>query len=107
MSDILGHLEEQVLLAVQSLKDNAYGVTIREEIEKCTGRKISYGTVSITLMRLQKKDFVSSWVSGPVKVRGGRSKRYYKIEGEGVEALFRTRQLRDKLTNWPGVPNYV
>ena len=37
--------EEQILLAIYHLGDNAYLITIREEIKKYTGKYYSVGTV--------------------------------------------------------------
>ena len=39
----LGEFEQIILLAVVRLKDAAYGITIRDEIEACTGRDVSIG----------------------------------------------------------------
>jgi PadR family transcriptional regulator PadR len=58
--DLLGSLEHIILLALVRLKDNAYGMTVRREIEERTGRNISIGAVYTTLERLEAKGYVSS-----------------------------------------------
>jgi len=83
----LGEFEQLVLLALVRLRDNAYGVTIRGEIERRTGREVSIAAVYTTLDRLEKKGLVSSWTGEPTAQRGGRSKRYFKLEAAGAEAL--------------------
>lgn len=45
MDKKLGEFEQLVLLALLRLRENAYGTTIREEIEKRTEREISIGAL--------------------------------------------------------------
>lgn len=93
----LGHFEELVLLALLLLRDNAYGVTIRRELVKRTGREVSIGAVYTTLERLARKGYVSSRVGEPTPERGGRAKRYFKIEAPGERALRETREVASRL----------
>lgn len=83
----LGEFEQMVLLALLRLRDNAYGVTIRAEIERRAGREVSIAAVYTTLDRLEKKGLLSSRVGEPTAQRGGRSKRYFRLEPAGAEAL--------------------
>jgi PadR family transcriptional regulator, regulatory protein PadR len=76
-----------VLLALARLRDEAYGVTVRREIEDRSGRPVSIGAVYATLARLADKGFVESELSAPVAVRGGRSRRYYRLTAAGERAL--------------------
>lgn len=89
--DLLGSLEHIVLLALVRLEDNAYGMTVRREIEQRTSRDISIGAVYATLERLEGKGYVSSYTGEPTAERGGRAKRHFRIEAEGRKAL-RTSQ---------------
>lgn len=82
-----GPFEELVLLAVLALGDNAYGVTIRDEVEARTGRKSSYGAIYATLDRLERKGFLSSRRGEPTPERGGKAKRFFTIDGAGISAL--------------------
>jgi PadR family transcriptional regulator PadR len=85
--ELLGSLEHIVLLAVLRLGNNAYGMTVRREIEARTGRNLSIGAVYATLERLQGKGYVSSFTGEPTSERGGRAKRHFRIEAAGQEAL--------------------
>jgi DNA-binding PadR family transcriptional regulator len=86
-SDFLGSLEQIVLLALVRLGEDAYGVTVRMEIEKRTGRNLSIGAIYATLARLEVKGFVSSQTGEPTAERGGRAKRHFRVEAAGLRAL--------------------
>jgi DNA-binding PadR family transcriptional regulator len=85
--DLLGSLEHIVLLAIVHLGENAYGMTVRREIEERTGRDLSIGATYATLERLEAKRFVSSSLGEPTAERGGRAKRLFHIEAAGEDAL--------------------
>lgn len=96
--DYLGQFEEIVILAVLRLGEQAYGVTIRQLIEESTERTTSIGAIYATLDRLERKGFVSSRQGETTRERGGRAKRYIRIEGAGVHALSVTNAARNRLT---------
>ena len=100
-SDNLGEFEQIALLALLRLRANAYGARIRQEIAERTGREVSVGAVYTTLERLERKGFVSSARGEPTPERGGRAKRYYKIEAPGERALQRSRETMDRM--WAGL----
>ena len=76
------------MTAVILLGKNAYGMTIHEKVEELRPRAVtSIGAVYTTLDRLEKKGLVRSWYSDPTPERGGRSKRYFAVEGAGQKAL--------------------
>ncbi len=100
-SDNLGEFEQIALLALMRLRANAYGASIRQEIAERTGRDVSVGAVYTTLERLKRKGFVSSARGEPTPERGGRAKRYYKIEAPGEHALQRSRETMDRM--WAGL----
>ena len=85
--EILGSLEQIIVLALVRLKSKAYGMTVRREIEERTGRNISMGAVYATLERLEAKGYVSSFTGDPTPERGGRAKRFFRLEPAGEEAL--------------------
>ena len=88
MPDSVGQFEQIILTAILSLRDKAYGVSIHEKAaELAKPKKISPGAVYVTLDRLEDKGLVSSWLSDPTPERGGRSKRYYRLEALGERAL--------------------
>jgi DNA-binding PadR family transcriptional regulator len=97
----LGELEQVVLLAVAQQGDEGYGLTIRREIERRTGRRLSVGAVYATLVRLEEKGYVGSWQGQATAVRGGRAKRHYRLRPAGQRVLAETRRLLDRM--WEGV----
>src|SRR5207344_2564136 len=96
--DFLGSLEQIVMLAVMRLGSNAYGMTVRREIEERTGREISIGAVYATLERLEAKGYVSSSTGEPTAERGGRAKRLFQIEAEGERVLRASQEAIRKMT---------
>ena len=99
--DVLGEVEHLVLLALLRLDAPAYGVPIMDEIEHRTGRKPSRAAVYIALQRLEEKGLVSSDLADPTPQRGGRARRYFKLERAGLRAL---RDSRDALVSmWADV----
>jgi DNA-binding PadR family transcriptional regulator len=90
MARALGEFEQMILLALVRFDENAYGVTIKEEIEQQTGREIFVGAVYTALSRLQKQGCVSSSVGEAAPKRGGRRKKFYALEPKGEAALNRT-----------------
>jgi PadR family transcriptional regulator PadR len=94
----LGSLEHIVLLAVMRLGEDAYGITVRREIESTTGRDLSVGAVYATLVRLESKGFVKSSAGEPTAERGGRAKRYFRVTANGKAALRNTHEIIQKMS---------
>ncbi len=86
----LGEFEHIVLLALIRLGDDAYGVTVRREIEMRTQRETSIGAVYATLDRMEAKGLVRSRIGEPTSARGGRAKRHFQITSVGLTAVNRT-----------------
>ena len=97
----LGEFEQMVLLAIARLGGEAYGIPIVEEIEGRTGRSVARAAVYITLRRLEEKGFVSSWMSDPTPERGGKARRYVKLEPKGARALRDARTVSERM--WHGL----
>jgi PadR family transcriptional regulator PadR len=93
----LNDFEELVLMAVARLGEDAYGVKIRRTIEEVGERFISIGAVYSTLERLEEKGYVSSWQGEPTVERGGRAKRFFRVEDAGLHALTETQRVRRKM----------
>jgi DNA-binding PadR family transcriptional regulator len=98
--DSIGEFEHMVLLAVLRLGDEAYAVTVRDEILAHTGRDVSRGSIYITLDRLETKGFLKSRFGEPTAERGGRAKRYYALRPVAIEALKESRRALVSL--WRG-----
>ena len=88
--DTLGIFEYQVLSVLLQQPHNAYGTVIRQRIAERTGRDPSVGALYTTLDRLERKGFVTSSWGEATPERGGRRKRFYKVEASGVDVLRRT-----------------
>jgi PadR family transcriptional regulator, regulatory protein PadR len=100
--DALGEFEQSVLLAIAHLGTDAYGVTVRREIERRTQRAVAVGALYTALDRLERKGYVSSSMSDPTPERGGRSKRHFQLRAAGAHAL---RQARERMNRmWEGLP---
>ena len=93
----LGEFEELVLLTVAALGDEAYGVSIQQDIETRCKRTVSIGALHSTITRLEEKGYLKSWLGGATAERGGRSKRYFEVTHAGKKALKEAKHLRDEL----------
>lgn len=89
MAPTIGDFEQLILLALVRLGSDAYGVTIRNEIELRTSRTVSPGALYTALARLEKRGLVSSRLGEPTPERGGKRKRLYSVEPAGERALAR------------------
>jgi len=87
MSDDLSDLEVLALAAILQLGDDAYGVSIREEIRERTGRSVSVGSLYKAIHRMEERGLVSTVVGEPTAVRGGRAKKQVLVEPAGRRAL--------------------
>lgn len=94
---VLGAFEEMVLLAVGALGENAYGVTIKAELEAQLKKNLSIGALYAALQRLEEKNWVDTRTGGITEKQGGRRKQYYDITKEGVAALSEVRSMRNEL----------
>jgi PadR family transcriptional regulator PadR len=98
----LGEFETAVLLAIVRLRGRGYGVSIADEIERRSGKPVSFGAVYATLDRLQKKGLITSDLGEPTPERGGKPKRFYRIEAPGERALLEAQAMAERM--WAGVP---
>ena len=99
--DYLGEFEQLVMLALVRLGREGYGMTVRRELELTSGRSVSIGSVYATLDRLEAKGYLSSTLGEPEPVRGGRGRRTFRIEPDGLSALARSREVLARM--WDGV----
>lgn len=100
--EYLGNLELMLLLALLRLGENAYGVTIAQELEQQTHREVVVASVYAALERLQERGLVRSMLGEATPERGGRAKRYFRITADGIREV---RAARRALMNmWKGLP---
>lgn len=83
----LGEFEMLVLLAVLRQRDDAYGVSIRAELERETSRQVTLGALYKTLGRLELKGYLETRFGDPTPERGGRRKKLYRLTAAGQAAL--------------------
>jgi len=93
----LGEFEELVLLFVAALHDEAYGVSILENLEAKLGKKVNISAVHVVLKRMEEKGFVKSRFGGITEDRGGRRKKFYVITALGKRALDGQYALRTSI----------
>ncbi len=97
----LGTLELAILLSVARLGDDAYGLAVRRDVSARTRRDHSVGAVYTTLQRLETKGLISSRTAPPLPVRGGRSRRQFKVTAPGQRALREAQRVAASM--WAGV----
>ncbi len=101
MADILGAFEQAVLLSILRLGEEAYGRSILREIQERLDRDVAAGAVHATLERLAKKGLVASRLGTGTPMRGGRARRFYRVQAKGVHALNDARATTNNL--WHGL----
>jgi DNA-binding PadR family transcriptional regulator len=99
--DYPGELEQVVMLAIARLEEDAYGMSIRREIEDRGGRSLSIGAVYATLERLEDKGLVRSYEREPQEGRDGRPRRFFQLTKGGVSALEVAADLHARM--WAGL----
>lgn len=97
----VGEFEELVLLSVLQVGEGAYGVPILDEIRRRTGRGVLRPAVYVALGRLEEKGLVKARTGPAGGDRGGRPRKFYEVEPEGMEALRQSRQ--ERLNMWNGL----
>jgi PadR family transcriptional regulator, regulatory protein PadR len=97
MNEALGEFEQVVLLAILRLGDEAYGASIRAEIEACTGREPTPGALYTTLDRLEAKKMVRARMGEPTAQRGGRAKRFFLVTQKGSTAVIQAQTSYQRL----------
>ena len=98
----LGEFEELVMLAIGILNNEAYSVSIKDELEARLSRTVSMGALHTALKRMEDKGFLKSFPGDATEERAGRPKRYYAITAYGKKAMEYTRTTREEL--WQAIP---
>jgi len=97
----LGEFEQMVLAAVLRLAEGAYGAAVLTEIETRTGRRVSGGSLYVTLDRLEQKGLIRTRLGEPAPERGGRPRRYVRVTRRGLAAM---RDVREAMLSlWHGI----
>ena len=94
---LLGEVEQLVLLAILRIGEGAYAVPIREELQRNGRVSLSRGTIYVTLDRLERKGYVRSWFDDPTPEPGGKARRCFRLERDGMAALRAAQRMVDRL----------
>lgn len=84
--EMIGEFEYLLLTAAARVGEEAYGASIRQQIETATGRRCSIGALYTTLDRLEEKGLLKTWMGEATPQRGGRAKRMVRVTAKGVQA---------------------
>jgi DNA-binding PadR family transcriptional regulator len=98
----LSNFELMVMLAIIRIGNDAYGVSISDEIEETTGSEVLLGSVYDALTRLEEKGLIASRLGEATQERGGRAKRHFRPTSKGLEVVRDTKRSLSKL--WKGLP---
>lgn len=101
----LGEFEEIVLLTIAVLHRDAYGVSIKNELENRLGYAISVGALQTALKRMEEKGYLDSYWGETSNVRGGKRKKYYRVTTSAQRALEEIKDIRARL--WSDIPAMV
>lgn len=97
----LGEFEQMVLLAILQLEDDAYALSVLEELDRRAGRSVSRGTLYKTLERLEVKGYLEWALDDGPPERGGHPRRRFSVTGHGIAALQEAREAF--LRMWEGL----
>lgn len=98
--NLLGELEQRVLLSVLQLGDDAYSVSVALHLEQRTGHDVALATIQVALRRIEEKGLAESWLRSAPPDEGGRQRRYFRVTETGLARLREARQ--ELLSLWQG-----
>ena len=99
----LSRIGEILLLAIWKLKDEAFGIAIRRQVEKDTGISWLSEAIYAPLSRLKDKGYVKSIKAERSTEKGGRPRIYYQLTPSGLDRLISIQKVNETL--WEGVPD--
>ena len=97
---VLTRAEEILILSILRLKDNAFALTILKEIQQRTGKRLTIGSLWVSLDSLYKQGYINKKLAEETPAKGGRKKVFYSLTPAGVKALRNTREFQKSL--WKG-----
>jgi PadR family transcriptional regulator PadR len=101
----LGEFEELVIMTIGILNNEAYGVSIQQEMESRLSRAISMGAIHAALTRMEDKGYLRSFAGESTEERVGRPKRFFEITALGKKAMLHSKSTRDEF--WNAIPKSV
>lgn len=100
--DLTTRLEEAILIAVWSLREDAYGISINKWVSQSTRKNYTMGALYFALDRLFRNGYVNKIARNVAQEKGGRSRTYYRLTSKGKQALQVVRDYQISL--WRGIP---
>lgn len=85
----IGSFEQMLLEAIFSLGSQAYGSKLQDRLSCDLGRDVTIGQLYLSLSKLEGRGLISYTMQNPNPVRGGRSKKLFRLETLGEKALER------------------
>jgi len=98
-------LEQIILSVIWTLKDNAYGVSVRQRVKHVAGKNLNYGTLYNNLEQLLRKGYVRKAKGEASPDRIGRPRIFYSLTPAGKKALWEAYRLHS--TIWDSIPDFV
>ena len=102
---VISRSDEILMLTILRLKGNAYGVTIVKDVFKRTGKKLTFGSLWISLDILHRRGYVAKTMGDPTPERGGRRKIYYTLTRKGIRAIQEAKEFQRAI--WRGIPTVL
>ncbi|MFC1492943.1 PadR family transcriptional regulator [candidate division KSB1 bacterium] len=99
---LLSITEQMYLVAILCLREDAFGVKIREKVIELTGKTMVFGTLYNNLDQLVRKGYVVTDRKGTDSKTGGNARVYYSVSDQGKEALNESKHLQESL--WKAMP---
>jgi PadR family transcriptional regulator PadR len=93
----LSQREEQIMLTIWTLKDDAYLVAIKKYLSKVLGKNWTVGAIHKPLRRLEEAGYLESYLGEATAVRGGRAKKIYRITKQGLIVLTEYKRITQAL----------
>jgi len=100
----LSNFELMVMLAIIRIGDDAYGVSISDEIEETIGSEVLLGSVYDALTRLEEKGLIASRLGDATPERGSQARRHFRPTSKGLRVVRDTQRALVRL--WRGLPEF-
>ncbi len=101
-AEFLTRLEELYLLAILQLNETACLVSMRRYLLQHTGRDWAFGSLFVSLTKLERRGLVRTRYGAPRGGRGGKAIKYYDVTSDGLAALAAAKKINDEM--WRGFP---
>jgi len=101
----LGEFEALVLLAAMRLGEEAYGLSIAEEIVRTAGRPTGRASVYVTLRRLEEKGLIRTRREPADEAPSGKPRRFVEVLPDAVALVGESRRSLQRM--WAGLEDVL